>query len=140
MPELTLLQFAEAALGELQQINGRLDQIMLQQREQLEILHGFTSGGSSFHAYQLDPLAQAYIALLASALGDQLQQATKDMPLTELVKAAIPLSRTLLEELDAYRSARGGLDYLEEQIGFLQDPWSQEAAAPTEVQPDTEAA
>lgn len=138
MPELTLLQFAEAALAELQHINGRLDQIMLQQREQLELLHGFTSNGSSFHAYQLDPLAQAYIALLASALGKQLQQATKDMPLTELVKAAIPLSRTLLEELDAYRSARGGLDYLEEQIGFLQDPWHQEAAAATDAPPNAE--
>lgn len=122
MDELSLLQLTNELLTELRLLRGQMDQLNLQQAEVLELLRGFTAGGASFHAYQVDPFTSAYIALIANAMSDRLAKATDQMPITELVKAAIPLSRSLLEELDAYRSSRGGLDYLEDQAGFLCDP------------------
>jgi hypothetical protein len=127
---LTLFETSRLLLAELQTTNRLLIQQLQGQtsvHEQLRelgyLLNGFTSGGASFSAYQSDTMTQAYLAVMGPLLAARL--AAQDLELPEMMKGATLLARQLIEELSAYRSERGSLDYLEEQTELLHDPWSQ---------------
>jgi hypothetical protein len=117
----------------LEHSNALLERIMQQQQAQtallrdlIKLLDGFSSGGASFAAYQIDPMTLAYLAIT----GPQIHRMLGNLPqddVVELLKAAGPLSRRVLEELDAYRTHRSGLDYLEEQGALIDDPWAARA-------------
>lgn len=92
-------------------------------RDVLALVDGFTAGGSSFTAYQVDPMTLAYLAVTGPQMSRVLHQYDTDV--IEIIKAAGPLSRRIIEEFDAYRSQRGGLDYLEDQGALIDDPWQQ---------------
>lgn len=88
------------------------------------LLDGFSSGGSSFRAYQLDPMLLTYAAILGPILGDRIdsQVAKGDAYLDEMLKGAAVMARRLLQTLDEYRQQRSGLDYLEHQAGDINEP------------------
>jgi hypothetical protein len=87
-------------------------------------LNGFTSGGASLSGYLIDPMTMAYLAVLGPTLAEKLK--TQEVDLTELIKGGTLLARQLLEELAAYRSERSAVDYVEEQMELLSDPWSKQ--------------
>lgn len=120
-------------LQELTLVHGLLDVLIgIQQRQEQQLkaiadalaaqgslLDGFTSGGSSFRAYQLDPVSLAYAAILGPVISDRLDaEAAKagDSYLEEMTKGAAVLARRLIRTLDEYRSQREGLDYLETEM------------------------
>jgi len=126
---VTLLQLNQQLLQEMRRNNQLLgDGLQLQQRreqqlaELLYLLNGFTSGGASFSGYLVDPLTQAYLAVMGPLIGAKL--AGQEQDLAELMKGATRLARQLGEELAAYRSEWSAYDYLEEQTELLHDPWA----------------
>lgn len=97
-------------------------------RDLLKLVDGFTAGGASFTAYQLDPMILAYMAITGPQFNRVLSDCEADI--VEILKAAGPLSRRVIEEFEAYRSQRSGLDYLEEQGALIDDPWESGTAQP----------
>ena len=125
---LTLFESSRLLLQELKGTNALLLKLLEAQANQSRqltelhyLLNGFSSGGASLSAYISDPMTQAYLALMGPALAARL--ADQGLELPELMKGATLLARQLLEELSAYRSERGSLDYLDEQTELLNDPW-----------------
>lgn len=113
---------------QLDQACGLLERLLHQQQAQtallrdlIKLVDGFTAGGASFTAYQLDPMTLAYLAITAPQFNRILSKFDDDI--VEILKASGPLSRRIIEEFDAYRSQRSGLDYLEEQGALIDDPW-----------------
>lgn len=135
-PSSTTAQTSQAPdplLQELTQIHALLDVLIgIQQRQeqqlktitkvlndQANLLDGFTSGGSSFRAYQLDPVALAYASILGPVISDRLDgEASKSGQdyLDQMTKGAAVLARRLIRTLDDYRSQREGLDYIETEM------------------------
>lgn len=133
---LTLLEAARQLLIELRRSNTLLATSLQHQQQQgqqlgdlLYLLNGFSSGGASITGYLADPLTQAYLAVMGPLLAAKLGSQEQD--LTELMKGATLLAKQLVEELAAYRSERGALDYLEEQTELLHDPWKEPRDADT---------
>lgn len=95
------------------------------------LLEGFTSGGSSFRAYQVSPLVLVYAAILGPILGDRIDGLTPkgDGYLDEMTKGAAVMARRLLRVLDQYQGDRGIIDYLEDNCGDIKPP---EASSPQE--------
>lgn len=125
---LTLFESSRLLLQELKGTNALLLKLLEAQANQSRqltelhyLLNGFSSGGASLSAYITDPMTQAYLALMGPALASRL--ADQGLELPELMKGATLLARQLLEELSAYRSERGSLDYLDEQAELINDPW-----------------
>lgn len=125
---LTLFESIRLLLQELKGTNALLLKLLEAQANQSRqltelhyLLNGFSSGGASLSAYITDPMTQAYLALMGPALASRL--ADQGLELPELMKGATLLARQLLEELSAYRSERGSLDYLDEQAELINDPW-----------------
>jgi hypothetical protein len=130
---LSLLETSRSLLTELKATNQLLAQSLRRQEashklleELTYLLNGFSSGGASFSGYITDPMTQAYLAIVGPALAARLHQQDGDLP--ELMKGSTLLARELLEELAAYRSERGSLDYLTEQTELLNDPWTKGSA------------
>jgi hypothetical protein len=126
---LTLFQISQLLLAELRSTNQLLRHSQRQQAsaearllEIRDLLEGFTAGGASFHAYLIDPLTQAYLAILGPLLAQRL--GAEQPELSEVMKGATLLARQLVDELAAYRSQRSSFDYLEEQTELLHDPWT----------------
>lgn len=87
-------------------------------------MDGFTSNGSSFRSYQIDPMVVVYASILGPILGDRLDAAVIKGPDYEdlMIKGAIPYARKLLRELDAYLERGDGRSYLEHVAGDIQPP------------------
>lgn len=126
--QIPLAHTATQLQAQVEQACALLERIMQQQqaqtsllRDMLKLIDGFTAGGASFTAYQLDPMILAYMAIAGPQFNRVLSSCDADI--VEILKAAGPLSRRVIEEYDAYRSQRGGLDYLEEQGALIDDPW-----------------
>lgn len=84
-----------------------------------KLVDGFTSGGSSFRAYQLDPMVAVYAAILGPVLSDRLDgqaAAAGGDYISEMTKGSAVLARKLLRILDEYRANREGLDYIESEM------------------------
>lgn len=124
---------SETALAfEVTSIRQALDTLVAQQqkveqllRQQLRVLaetqkliEGFTDSGSSFRAYQADPMIMVYAALLGPVLSDRLDgQASKGGDyMADMTKGSAVLARQLLRTLDEYRGSREGLDYIESEM------------------------
>jgi hypothetical protein len=138
--QLTLFQISQLLLAELRSTNQLLRQSLRQQASSearltdlQELVNGFTSGGASFNAYLIDPLTQAYLAILGPLLAERLS--AEQPELSEVMKGATLLARQLVDELAAYRSQRSSYDYLEEQTELLNDPWNRSDAP--DADPDT---
>lgn len=124
----------ERFLEELRKMNAtllfiqqRLDLQHQQQSAALEqltrLVDGFTSGGASFGAYQVDQLTAAYLAIMGPLLAAKLAVPGQPTALDAMFKGALFMAKELLEELGAYRSHRAAADYLERQAEFINDPW-----------------
>lgn len=126
-------QISEALVQEVTGIRQALDTLAGQQQkteQQLrqlnkalldigKLVDGFTAGGSSFHAYQIDPMVLVYAAILGPVLSDRLDgQATSSGGdyIAEMTRGSAVLARQLLRTLDEYRSSREGLDYIESEM------------------------
>ena len=89
------------------------------------LLNGFTNGGSSFGAYQVDAFTQAYLGLLGPLLAVRMNEDLKGAAVEDLMKACAPLTRNALEELAAYRETQMGRDLLANVMGNPPaDPWT----------------
>jgi hypothetical protein len=114
----------------LQFIVQRLDLQQNQMGEQLSqlrsLVDGFTSGGASFNAYQTDPLTTAYLAIMGPLVAARLAAPGQPTALPQVMKGSLMMAKELINELSAYRSQRQGIDYLEEQTAFINDPWKQQ--------------
>ena len=108
----------EAVVEELKALNTKIDKLLKIQTEQLYVLNGFTSGGSSFNGYVTDPMTTAYLSVLGPVLAVRLNN--QDIDLTELMKGSIMLSNQVLEELNAYRSEQGGKDLVKKSLEFME--------------------
>jgi hypothetical protein len=137
--ELTQLRVNQQILEELRQMNASLRLILqrldLQQGIQKKVLEGvdstrslldgFTSGGASFNAYQIDQLTAAYLAVVGPLVAARLAAPGQPTDLPQMMKGAVLMAKTLTDELAAYRSQRQGLDYLEDQGAFIHDPFKE---------------
>lgn len=128
----------DPVLAELVGIRQLLDVLVgLQQRNEQQLqrtnralaelntmLDGFTSSGSSFRSYQLDPMVVAYAAILGPILGDRIDAGTDkgDEYISDMMKGAAMMARRLLRTLDSYQAERGSLDYLENVAGDISEP------------------
>lgn len=122
-------------------IQSILDVLRAQQKQQEELsdivcnlmhlVDGFTQGGSSFRAYQVDPLVVMYASILGHTVGDRLDNKASQSTTYEqdMIKGAIPYAQMLLRELDEYRARASGLSYLEHMAGDLRPPDSPEPPA-----------
>lgn len=95
-------------------------------------LEGFTSGGASFHAYQLNPMVLVYASILGPILGDRIdgERSREGDYLEEMTKGAAVMAQRLLRILDQYQSEGAALDYLQANFGDI-DPPSPEATPKT---------
>lgn len=107
---LEAIKGSNALLAQLARQNNAINH---QLSELLELINGFTSGGSSFSAYQSDSFTTAYMAIIGPLVAAMLS--SKGGNLDELTKGAILMARQVLEELSAYRSTQGLRDYIEDQ-------------------------
>lgn len=129
-PQLQLLQRIGDSLDSLLKHQASQDQQLRGLSQQLieisQLVDGFTSSGSSFRSYQLDPMVIAYAAILGPILGDRIDASVDkgEGYVDDMLKGAAVMARKLLRVLDAYLSERGGLDYLESLAGDIQDPGS----------------
>jgi hypothetical protein len=128
---LTLFDTNKLILAELQTTNRLLIKLIEGQRNQADqlndlnyLVNGFTSGGASFNAYQVDQMTLAYLALMGPLLAQRMDMGAADI--NELIKGGTLLARQLVDELGAYRSQQGSFDYLEEQAELINDPWQKE--------------
>ena len=125
LSELTRIREQLTALtGHIQQQGEQQKQITKSLAEVARLLDGFTSGGSSFQAYQISPMVMVYSAILGPILGDRIDgQLPKEGDyLDEMTKGAAVMARQLLRTLDAYQGERGTLDYLEANCGDIKPP------------------
>lgn len=125
----------DPALNQLSEIAALLDALLAQARKQSEqlqrltravgelstLVDGFTSSGSSFRSYQLDPMVVAYAAILGPILGDRIDANVPkgEAYIDEMLKGGAVMARQLLRNLDSYLSERGALDYLEGAAGDI---------------------
>ena len=107
---LEAIKGSNALLAQLARQNSAINQ---QLSELLELINGFTSGGSSFSAYQSDSFTTAYMAIIGPLVAATL--ASKGGNLEGLTEGASLMARQVLEELSAYRSTQGLRDYIEDQ-------------------------
>ena len=111
---------AVASLAEQQRkTNEHLVRIHKALADVTTLLDGFTSGGSSFRAYQVDPMVLVYAAILGPVLSDRLDGQAANAGgdyISEMTKGSAVLARQLLRTLDEYRSSREGLDYIESEM------------------------
>jgi hypothetical protein len=124
---------SDALVVEMTGIRQALDTLISQQQktEQLlrqlnkaladltRIVDGFTAGGSSFRAYQTDPMVLMYAAILGPVLSDRLDGQAAGAGgdyIAEMTKGSAVLARQLLRTLDEYRGSREGLDYIESEM------------------------
>jgi hypothetical protein len=122
LSELTRIREQLSALLALGHQQGeRQEQIARSLADVARLLEGFTSGGSSFQAYQVSPLVMVYAAILGPILGDRIDgtRPKEGDYLEEMTKGAAVLARQLLRTLDAYQGERGALDYLEANFGDI---------------------
>jgi hypothetical protein len=135
--ELTQLQVSQQILAELRALNKSLafltqrvdvshSSVMTELRQVRSLLDGFTSGGASFNAYQVDQLTAAYLAIIGPLVAARLAAPGQPTDLPQVLKGAVLMAKTLTEELAAYRSQRQSFDYLESQTEFINDPWKQQ--------------
>lgn len=133
----TQAKTSDPVLAELNGIHQQLDVLVGVQRrneqhlqrlnhalkELTTMLDGFTSSGSSFRSYQFDPMVIAYAAILGPILGDRIDAGVNkgEAYVSEMMQGAAVMARQLLRTLDAYRSERGSLDYLETMIKDVGD-------------------
>jgi hypothetical protein len=114
-----LLKALEAIAKGQRDTHEQLQRIQSTLSDVARLLDGFTSSGSSFRAYQLDPMVMVYAAILGPVLSDRLdgQAASADGDyINEMTKGSAVLARKLLRILDEYRSDREGLDYIESEM------------------------
>jgi hypothetical protein len=112
-----LLVHAQGQSEQQRQISQSLSEVA-------RLLEGFTSGGSSFQAYQVSPLVLVYAAILGPILGDRIDGTLPKEGdyLDEMTKGAAVMARQLLRTLDAYQGERGVIDYLEANCGDIKPP------------------
>ena len=125
LSELTRIrEHLAALLVHAQEQSEQQRQISQSLSEVARLLEGFTSGGSSFQAYQVSPLVLVYAAILGPILGDRIDGALpkKGDYLDEMTKGAAVMARQLLRTLDAYQGERGVIDYLEANCGDIKPP------------------
>lgn len=114
-----LLTAIEALAREQRSSNEYLGHIHKSLAELTKLLDGFTASGSSFHAYQIDPMVLVYASILGPVLSDRLDgqaAAGGGDYISEMTKGSAVLARKLLRILDEYRSGREGLDYIESEM------------------------
>lgn len=87
-------------------------------------LDGFTSGGASFHAYQINPILLVYASILGPILGDRIDadRSREGDYLEEMTKGAAVMAQRLLRTLDEYQSNSAALDYLRATCGDIEPP------------------
>jgi hypothetical protein len=132
LPELlSLLLNEQHATNRLIARSNEIQGHLLQGVNKLhELMDGFSSGGASFHAYQTDPFTSAYLQVVAAMIPvTPIATSAHAMAPTEVMKAAMVLSRQVLEELAAYREQAEGRHILEDALGSVADPWAQAQAA-----------
>jgi hypothetical protein len=125
LSELTRIrEHLAALLAHAQQHGEQQKQISRHLSDVARLLEGFTSGGSSFQAYQVSPLVLVYAAILGPILGDRIDGALPKEGdyLDEMTKGAAVMARQLLRTLDAYQGERGVIDYLEANCGDIKPP------------------
>lgn len=136
---LSQLQLTQLLLEEIRSLNKTLGFIVqrldVQHRatsDQLsqvrDLVNGFTSGGASFSAYQVDGLTAAYLSITGPLIAARLANQGQATSIPQLTKGSIMFAKELMEELAAYRSQRLGVDYLEEQSALVRDPWNEAPA------------
>lgn len=124
-----------AELIELTQIRSQLGELVLSAKRQeaqhnktnalleelVRLTDGFTSSGSSFQAYQLNPMVLVYAAILGPILGDRIDGTTPkgENYLEEMTQGAAVMAQRLLRTLDKYQSEKGLLSSLEAACGDL---------------------
>jgi hypothetical protein len=122
LSELTRIREQLTVLVDQGQRQGEQQrQIAQSLTEVVRLLEGFTSGGSSFQAYQVSPMVMVYSAILGPILGDRIdgQRPKEGDYLDEMTKGAAVMARQLLRILDSYQGERGILDYLENNCGDI---------------------
>lgn len=131
-PAVEQLSLIAAYMDVVIEIMRRQERHLVKLEKALEglttLVDGFTASGASFRASQIDPMVITYAAILGPILGDRIDAITPDKGETyidEMLKGAAPMARRLLRELDAYLSARGSLDYLEQMAGDIKEPGEQ---------------
>lgn len=117
-PSDPLTPLLQALLQQQRETNEQLRALGQSIDQLVTLLDGFSSGGSSFRAYQVDPMVLVYAAILGPVLSDRLdgQVAGSDDYINQMTKGSAVLARKLLRTLDEYRSTREGLDYLESEM------------------------
>lgn len=118
-----LLQEVAQSLRKQQEMQAQVAQSVA---DIARCLEGFTSGGASFHAYQLNPMVLVYASILGPILGDRIDG---DRPregdyLEEMTKGAAVMAQRLLRTLDQYQSGSAALDYLQANCGDIEPPSS----------------
>ena len=103
-----------AATNQLQQ------QMLAELRELSSTVRGFTNDGASLTAYVPDAMTIAFLSILGPTFAARLN-ANPEMSEVEVQKAAVVLSRQILEELAAYRSSQEGKDIAREALRFLSE-------------------
>lgn len=123
--ELAELTQIRSQLGELHTIARRQEvqqgKILSALEELVRLADGFTGGGSSFAAYQINPMVLVYAAILGPILGDRIDADTQqgEQYLDEMTRGAAVMAQRLLRVLDEYQGKRGILDALEAACGDL---------------------
>jgi hypothetical protein len=112
-----------AAIASLSQQQRKTNECLAEIHKALldltNLVDGFTSSGSSFRAYQLDPMVAVYAAILGPVLSDRLDgqaAAAGGDYVEQMTKGSAVLARKLLRILDEYRANREGLDYIESEM------------------------
>lgn len=119
-----MVAYMDVICDQLRKQNEQLQRLHRGVTALITLMDGFTSNGSSFRSYQLDPMVVAYAAILGPILGDRIDaDVTKDETyLEEMLKGAAVMARRLLRVLDQYQAERSGIDYLETMAGDIKDP------------------
>ena len=113
---------AEALTSLAEQQRKTNEHLMRIHKALTDLVHladGFTSGGSSFRAYQVDPMVMVYAAILGPVLSDRLDgqaASSGEDYMEQMTKGSAVLARRLLRTLDEYRSRREGMDYIESEM------------------------
>ena len=125
---LTLFESNQLVLAELvkiskllQDLNEQAQKTSAQLGDLTYLVNGFTSGGASFNGYLPDTFTSSYVAMLAPVLADRLKK--DNIGMEEMMKGGTLLTKTVLEELSAYRSEQSGKDLIAESLAFMNDPW-----------------
>lgn len=113
----------------VEEMHGDIIRLGEQTAELQACVIGFTNGGASFGAYQVDTYTMAYLNLLGPLLAARLNKELGERPISELMKACAPLTRDALEELAAYRDTQQTRDTLSNALAGVADPWGGQTPA-----------